>query len=145
MLISYILIVRIENPEKEYHTTNHLVYSCQYHVIFCPKYRRPVLKDEIAERLKELILEKQEEYGYKVLDMEVMPDHVHLLLDVNPKIGVFRIVNKIKGYTSNVLRKEFPELKKRLPTLWTHSKFISSVGAVTLEVVKRYIEEQRGK
>jgi len=95
--------------------------------------------------LKELILEKQEEYGYKVLDMEVMPDHVHLLLDVNPKIGVFRIVNKIKGYTSNVLRKEFPELKKRLPTLWTHSKFISSVGAVTLEVVKRYIEEQKGK
>ena len=137
--------MRIENPEKKYHSTNHLVYSCQYHVIFCPKYRRPVLVDDIKERLKELILEKQDEYGYKVLDMEIMPDHVHLLLDVNPKIGVFRVVNKIKGYTSRVLRKEYPVLRRRLPTLWTHSKFISSVGAVTLEVVEKYIEEQKGR
>jgi len=137
--------MRIENPEKKYHSTNHLVYSCQYHVIFCPKYRRPVLVDDIKERLKELILEKQDEYGYKVLDMEIMPNHVHLLLDVNPKIGVFRVVNKIKGYTSRVLRKEYPVLRRRLPTLWTHSKFISSVGAVTLEVVEKYIEEQKGR
>ncbi len=94
--------------------------------------------------MKELILSKQKEYGYKVLDMEIMPDHVHLLLDVNPKVGVFTVVNHIKGYTSHELRKEFPSLKSRLPTLWTQSKFISSVGAVTLEVVKKYIEEQKG-
>ena len=75
--------------------------------------------------------------------MEVLLDHVHLLIDVNPKIGVFTVVNKIKGYTSRVLREEFPDLKSRLPTLWTESKFISSVGTVTLEIVKRYIEEQR--
>jgi putative transposase len=75
--------------------------------------------------------------------MEVMPDHVHLILDVNPKIGIFFIVSKIKGCTSRVLREEFPALKKRIPTLWTHSMFISSVGAVTLEVVKKYIEEQK--
>jgi len=137
--------MRIETPTKQYKSDNHLVYSCQYHVIFCPKYRRAVLKGDVARRLRELILEKQEEYGYKVLDMEILPDHVHLLLDVNPKIGVFRIVNKIKGYTSRILRKEFPELRSRLPTLWTHSKFISSVGTVTLEVVKKYIEEQKGK
>lgn len=101
--------------------------------------------DDIAERLLELINEKQREYNFNVLDAEVMPDHVHLLLDVDPKIGVFKVVNKIKGYTSHQLRKEFPELKKKLPTLWTHSKFISSVGTVTLEVVKKYIEEQKGK
>lgn len=92
-----------------------------------------------------MILEKQEKYDYKVLDMEVMLDHVHLLLDINPKMGVFYVVNQIKGYTSRVMRNEFPELKRRLPTLWTRSKFISSVGAVTLEAVKRYIEEQKGK
>jgi len=115
--------MRIENPTKQYKSDNHLVYSCQYHVIFCPKYRRAVLKGNVARRLGELILEKQEEYGYK-LDMEVLPDHVHLLLDVNPKICVFRVVNRIKGYTSRILRKEFPELRSRLPTLWTHSKFI---------------------
>ncbi len=84
------------------------------------------------------------EYGYEVLDMEVMPDNVHLILDVNPKKGIFTIVNHIKGYTSHELRKEFPVLKSRLPILWTQSKFISSVGAVTLEVVKKYIEEQKG-
>jgi putative transposase len=121
------------------------MYSCQYHVIFCPKYRRKVLTDSIASRLKQIILEKQHEYGYNVLDMEVMVDHVHLLLDINPRNtgGVFRIVNNIKGYTSHTLRQEFPELKSRLPTLWTLSKFISSVGSVTLETVKKYIEEQK--
>jgi putative transposase len=89
-------------------------------------------------------LEKQKEYGYEVLDMEVMPDHVHLLLDIDPKKGVVTVVNMIKGYTSHELRKEFPSLKSRLPTLWTHSKFISSVGSVTLDVVKKYIEGQKG-
>ena len=66
------------------------------------------------------------------------------MLDVNPKIGIFTVVNKIKGYTSHRLREKFPQLRSRLPTLWTRSKFISSVGAVTLEVVKEYIEEQKG-
>ncbi|MCK9576993.1 MAG: IS200/IS605 family transposase [Clostridia bacterium] len=135
--------MELQNSSKKYKSSNHLVYSCQYHVIFCPKYRRKVLTDGIDERLKELIIEKQEDYGYDVLDMEVMPDHVHLLLDVDPKIGIYSVITKIKGYTSKQLREEFPALKKRIPTLWTHSKFVSSVGSVTLDVVKRYIEEQK--
>lgn len=73
-----------------------------------------------------------------------MPDPVHLLLDVNPKVGVYRVVSKLKGYSSRQLRQEFPWLKSRLPTLWAHSKFIASVGAVTLEVVKQYIDHQKG-
>jgi putative transposase len=136
--------VEIQNRTKKYKSDKNLIYSCQYHVIFCPKYRRSVLVDDIDKRLKELILEKQLEYGYEVLDMEIMPEHVHLLLDINPKKGVFTVVNHIKGYTSHELRKEFPALKSRLPTLWTQSKFISSVGAVTLEVVNKYIEDQKG-
>jgi putative transposase len=116
-----------------------LVYSC--HIL--SKIQKEGIN--IASRLKELILEKQQEYCYNILDMEVMADHVHLLLDINPRYtgGIFRIVNNIKGYTSHQLRQEFPELKTRLPTLWTESKFISSVGSVTLEVVKKYIEEQK--
>jgi putative transposase len=137
--------MEIQNKNKKYKSSKHLVFSCQYHVIFCPKYRRKVLTGKIAERLKELILEKQEEFQYEILDMEVMPDHVHLLIDVDPKIGVYSVVSKIKGYTSKQLREEFPELKKKLPTLWTLSKFISSVGSVTLDVVKKYIEEQKNK
>jgi len=137
--------MEIQNKNKKYKSSKHLVFSCQYHVIFCPKYRRKVLTGKIAERLKELVLEKQEEFQYEILDMEVMPDHVHLLIDVDPKIGVYSVVSKIKGYTSKQLREEFPELKKKLPTLWTLSKFISSVGSVTLDVVKKYIEEQKNK
>ncbi len=75
--------------------------------------------------------------------MEVMSDHVHLLLDVDPRVGINSVVAKIKGYTSHELRKRFPYLKKRLPTLWTRSKFISTVGSVTLEVVQSYIESQK--
>jgi putative transposase len=127
--------MELKQPGKPYHTDHSIVYSCQYHVIFCPKYRRKVLTGEIAERLKALVLGKQQDYGYSVIEMEVMPDHVHLLLDVDPRMGVNSIVAKIKGYTSHELREGFPWLKKRLPTLWTRSKFISTVGSVTLEVV----------
>jgi len=133
------------NPSKKYTHAHHMVFSCQYHVIFCPKYRRPIIKGELEKRLKELILQDQEKYGYRVLEMEMMPDHVHLLLDIEPNKGIFYIVNHIKGHSSRVLREEFPSLKSRLPCLWTRSKFISTVGAVTLDVVKKYIEEQKGK
>ena len=136
--------MEIKTSSKKYHSDGRMIYSCQYHVIFCTKYRRSVLEDGIDIRLKELVLEKQKEYGYDILDMEVMPNHVHLLLDIDPKRGVVTVVNLIKGYTSHELRNEYSTLKSRLPTLWTHSKFISSVGSVTLEVVKKYIEEQKG-
>lgn len=76
--------------------------------------------------------------------MEVMPDHVHLLLSVDPRIGINTIVGKIKGYTARILRQDFPWLKSRLPSLWTRSKFISSVGAVTLQVVMQYLANQKG-
>ncbi len=136
--------MKLEQANKPYHTDHSIVYSCQYHVIFCPKYRRAVLNEFVSARMKELVLEKQEEYGYRVMEMEVMPDHVHLLVDIDPRVGVNQVVAKIKGYTSHELRKELPWLKKRLPTLWTRSKFIATVGAVTLEVVQAYIANQKG-
>ena len=136
--------MNIEQPDKEYHKSHSIVYSCQYHIVFCPKYRRKVLTPPIDARLRELFLEKQEDYGYEVIEMEVMPDHVHLLLDANPQIGINKIVRDIKGYTSHTIRKEFPWMKKRLPSLWTRSKFISTVGTVSLEIVKKYIEDQKG-
>jgi putative transposase len=136
--------MELHTPTKPYHTDHSIVYSCQYHVIFCPKFRRKVLTGAVAERLHALVLEKQQEYGYTVMDMAVQPDHVHLLLDIDPRHGVNAIVGKIKGYTSHALREEYPWLKKRLPTLWTRSKFIASVGAITLDIVQQYIENQKG-
>jgi putative transposase len=135
--------MEVVNTIKKYNIDGKVVYSCQYHVIFSPKYRRKVLTNGIDERLKQLILDKQIDYGYEIIEMEIMPDHVHLLINSNPKIGIYNQINKIKGYTSNVLREEFPQLKKRLPCLWTRSKFISTVGSVSLDVVKKYIENQK--
>jgi len=137
--------MQVNNPTKKYQSSNSIVFSCQYHVIFCPKYRRKVLVEGVDTRLKELLLEKQTEYGYELIEAEVMPDHVHLLLNVDPRIGVLSVIAKIKGYSANVLRKEFPWLRSRLPCLWTRSKFVSTVGAVSLDVVKSYIEDQKGK
>ena len=97
----------------------------------------------MVDAMRDLVLERQTDYGYNVIEMEIMPDRVHLLLDVDPRVGINTVVGKIKGYTSHELRSRFPWLKKRLPTLWTRSRFISWVGSVTLEVVQSYIENQK--
>lgn len=137
--------MHIERHEKQYHTSAHLVYSCQYHVIFCPKYRRKVLTGEIEKRLSEIFVEVAQTYQFEIIEQEIMPDHVHLIVDVNPRFGIMEAVTKLKGISSRTLRNQFSSLRTRLPSLWTRSAFISSVGAVTLEIVKRYIEEQKGK
>lgn len=137
--------MEIANKNKKYKSNETMVYSCQYHVIFTTKYRRKVLDDLIAKDLKDLILEKQSEYHYEILEMEVMPDHIHLLIDINPLIGIHTIIQRIKGYTANMLRKKYSSLRSRLPSLWTRSKFVSTVGEVSLETIKKYIEEQKGK
>ena len=125
-------------------SNNNVVYSCGYHVVFCPKYRRRVLVDGVDERLKEIAREVAEELSFEIIEMEVMPDHVHMLLEVDPQLGIHRAVKRIKGRTSHDLREEFPWLKNRLPSLWTNSYFVSTVGGAPLSAVKQYIESQKG-
>jgi putative transposase len=112
-------------------------------VVWCPKYRRRVLDGRIEARLKELIREVVAEKGAWLVELEVMPDHVHLLVEVDPQFGVHRLVKAAKGRSSRVLREEFPELKSRLPTLWTNSYFVATVGGAPLEAVKKYVENQK--
>ena len=135
----------IQNKQKEYQTNETTVFSCQYHIVFCPKYRRSVLVNGVDERLKQLAKEYCEKQKCRVLDIEVMPDHVHLLADIPPSKVPRNVVTRLKGFLAHELRGEFPHLKKRLPSLWTRSCFISSVGSVSLEVVKKYIENQKNK
>ena len=137
--------LKISNKKRNYRTTNKTVYSCQYHVIWCTKYRRKVLDIQIQGRLKQLIREKETEYGYEIREVETQQEHVHLLIEIPPTDSVDKIVGKIKSYTSKVLREEYPSLKSRLPSLWTRSKFVSSCGSVTLQVIKNYIEGQSGQ
>ncbi len=137
--------LKISNKKRNYRTINKTIYSCQYHVIWCTKYRRKVLDTQIQGRLKQLIREKETEYGYEIHEVETQQEHVHLLIEIPPTDSIDKIVGKIKSYTSKVLREEYPSLKSRLPSLWTRSKFVSSCGSVTLQVIKDYIESQSGQ
>jgi len=127
----------------EYKSNNNIVYSCKYHVVWCPKYRRKVLTGKIEVRLKELIQETCLELQCELIELEIMPDHVHLLVEVDPQFGIHTLVKNLKGKTSRILRKEFPVLTTKLPTLWTNSYFVSTVGGAPLEVIKQYIENQK--
>jgi putative transposase len=129
----------------KYKSNLNVVYSCKYHVIWCPKYRRSVLIDGVDDRLKEIIQEVTNEYKCEILELEVMPDHVHLLVEVDPQFGIHRLIKLMKGRSSKLLRSEFAWIKSRLPTLWTNSYFVSTIGGAPLEVVKQYIEQQKHK
>ncbi len=126
-----------------YKANNNVVYSSKYHVAWCPKYRRKVLVDKIAKRLEEVIRKTASRYRAEVIALEIMPDHVHLLVEVDPQFGIHRLVKNIKGVSSHVLRKEFDTLRSRLPSLWTNSYFVSTVGGAPLEVIKQYVENQK--
>ena len=126
-----------------YKSNNNVVYSSKYHVVWCPKYRRKVLVDKIAKRLEEVIRKAASRYRAEVIALEITPDHVHLLVEVDPQFGIHRLVKNIKGVSSHVLRKEFDTLRSRLPSLWTNSYFVSTVGGAPLEVIKQYVENQK--
>lgn len=121
------------------------VHNVAYHLIWCPKYRRPVLNEKIATRLKELLKEKAQEHEWTIDIMEIMPDHVHVFVKANPVASPHWIVQQFKGFTANTLRKEFPELKTRLPTLWTRSYYCESVGHISEKTIQQYIKDQKNK
>ena len=124
--------------------SNHnVVFSCKYHVVWCSKYRRKVLVDGIDERLKAIIHSVVAERDATVIEMEVMSDHVHLLVEVDPQFGIHRLVRLLKRRSSRLLREEFPRLRSRLPTLWTNSYFVATVGGAPLAVIQQYIENQK--
>lgn len=120
------------------------VFSLKHHIVWCPKYRRPVLAPPVDARLKELLAEVAVAHGMTIHAVEVMPDHVHLFVESEPTLCVAEIVNRFKGRTSKVLRQEFPHLRSRLPTLWSRSYFAVTVGAVSERTIRRYIEAQKG-
>ena len=127
----------------KYKSNNHVVYACKYHVVWCSKYRRPVLTGAVEKRLKNLVRDTARQRRAEVIELEVMPDHVHLLMEVDPQYGIHRMVRQLKGRSSHVLRREFPSLASRLPTLWTNSYFVSTVGGLPLSGIEQYIENQK--
>lgn len=128
-----------------YKSNYNIVYLCKYHIVFCPKYRRKVLVNGVDTRLKELVNSICEELQVDIIEMEIMPDHVHIMLGVDPQFGIHKAVKTIKGTTTRILRQEFPWLRSRIPTLWTNSYFCSTIGGAPVSVIKQYIENQKSK
>lgn len=114
-----------------------------YHFVWCPKYRRKVIAGKVEARLKDIISSIAGENKWEIIALETMPDHVHLFIRTNPQVAPNNIIARIKGVTSRLLREEFPDLKRRLPTLWTRSYFVSTHGHVSSEAIKKYVEEQK--
>ena len=127
---------------SEYETTAAAVHSLGYHIVWCPKYRKRVLVGPVAVRLTELLHAKAVENGWSIEAMELMPDHVHIFVRAHPKDSPSHIANQFKGSTSHVLRAEFRHLRSTLPTLWSKSFFVATVGQVSEDTIRKYIDEQ---
>lgn len=119
------------------------VSTLTYHFVWCPKYRRKILTGTIADRLSALIHERAAALHLEIVALELMPDHVHLVVKAPPTLAPQHIANQLKGYTARVLRDEFPQLRSRLPSLWSQSYYVGSAGAVSADTIQRYIEQQK--
>lgn len=130
---------------KGYLSSQTSIYFLNYHFVWCPKYRRKVLVGAIVKRLDELIRLKCQELKCEVLALSIQSDHVHLFVKASsPQLAPNRIIGAVKGYTSRLMRQEFPELRSKLPTLWTRSYFVSTHGHISDDMIQKYIEEQKG-
>ncbi len=128
----------------EYQRDEHRVHLIVYHLIWTPKRRKAVLVGAVASECEKLIREKCEEQGWKVLELAIQPDHIHLFVQVFPTVAASEVVKQCKGVTSRVLRKKYPQLLK-LPSLWTRSYFASTAGNVSKDTIQKYIAAQKGK
>jgi putative transposase len=131
--------------EKRWKKSRSATYNIAFHLIWCPKYRRSVLIGDVEARLKELLNEKAKELDVVIETMEIMPDHVHLFVKCEPNDSAQFIVQNFKGYSSRILRIEFPHLRRLLPCLWTRSYYCESVGHISEASIKKYIEQQKNK
>lgn len=144
-IVRFLLYNGVMQTNVPFMSNRNVVYSCKCHVVWCPKYRRPVLVDGVDIRLKEVLQQVASDLHAEILELEVMPDHVLLLGEVDAQFGVHPLVKQLKGRSSRLLREEYLQLKRRLPSLWTNSYFVATVGGAPLAVIKQYIEQQKGR
>jgi putative transposase len=137
-------MAKLSAKDHEYRRTENSVSSINYHFVFVPKRRRPVLVQDVSKRLQEIIFGVVVEHGWKLIALEIMPDHVHFFINAPTHESPADIARWVKGKAAKLLRDEFPHLKK-LPSLWTPTYFVATTGQVSTEVVRQYIENQKGK
>ena len=130
-----------KEPTDLYQRDEHRIHYIAYHLVWSPKRRKSILVGAIAEDCAKRIKEKCSERGWKILNISVQPDHVHLFVQAFPAVSAETVVKECKGYASYYLRNKYPETKK-LPCLWTKSYFASTAGIVSSETIRKYIEAQ---
>ena len=128
----------------KYRHSRNQVFLINYHLVWCPKRRKKVLIGKIAQRLKEIFNQVAKEKDIDILALEIMPEHLHIFVSCQPQMTIHKIVKAFKGRSSNILRKEFPQLLK-LPSLWTNSYFVSTAGNISHKTIQKYIENQSKK
>lgn len=130
---------------KNVKSTKGARYHINYHLVWCPKFRRPVLVGKVAERMQALLTEIADKWGFEIVAQEVMPDHVHLFVSAPPKYSPADLAKLFKGASSYALKREFPnEINKhiwKVGTLWSPSYYVGTAGHVSADVIKRYILE----
>lgn len=132
--------------DVQYHAASHCQYLLQYHIIWCPKFRFSVLKGDVENTLKQILQDICDTYHYTIKALEVMPDHIHIFVDVPQTVAPCDVVRTLKSISAIKLFEVFPELKKfyaRCGVLWSRSYFVSSAGHISESTVIRYIEEQK--
>ncbi len=147
ILLNLLYIYYMETTKKgqlEYQRDEHRVHLIVYHLIWCPKRRKPILVEKLKERCEELLLAKCKEKGWDVLTLAIQPDHIHIFVRVWPSDSASEVIKELKGYTSFFLRQEFKPILSKLPSLWTRSYFVSSAGAVSAQTIQEYIDAQKG-
>ena len=120
-----------------------IVFLNQYHIVFATKYRRKVLDEIISNDFKDIVTKICKEKDIELKSMEVMPDHVHLFLGLDPRIPLHTLIKLIKGRSSKILRDKYTQLKSRIPSLWTRSYFCCTIGYISENTIKTYIENQK--
>jgi len=128
----------------EYTRDEHRVHLVVYHLIWCPKRRKPILTGKIKDRCQELLETKCQQKGWTILTLAVQPDHIHIFVRVWPNDSAADVVKELKGYTSFSLKREFQAILSKLPALWTRSYFASTAGAVSTQTIQMYIDAQKG-
>ena len=128
----------------EYQRDEHRIHLIAYHLIWCPKRRKPILTGTLKERCQQLIAEKCQEKGWDILTLAIQPDHIHVFVRVWPSDSAALVVRELRGITSVHLCKEFGPVLRKLPSTWTRSYFASTAGSLSAQTIQQYIDAQKG-
>lgn len=125
--------------------TTSIDFDCRYHVVFCPKYRRKILTGEISKTVEVVFKRVSKEYGFEILELSINPTYCDLIIKCDPFFGIAECIKKLKLSSASELKKNFPELMKRIPNIWTRQVFIRTLGNSTVNDMIDFIEAQSKK